>query len=89
MARDTRAFDHRYRAVILYRLLIALGQHCGFPELAGPFRVKTKDEVERPSRYIRQDFFPALTFRNLDTSTPSSMPGSSQSPVLGSTARGR
>ena len=31
-----------------------------------PYRAKTKGKVERPFRYIRQDFFLARSFRNLD-----------------------
>jgi hypothetical protein len=33
---------------------------------AVPYRVKTKGEVERPFRYIREDFFLGGVFRNLD-----------------------
>ena len=33
---------------------------------ARPYRAKTKGKVERPYRYVRQDFFLARTFRNLD-----------------------
>jgi hypothetical protein len=31
-----------------------------------PYRAKTKVKVERPYRYIREDFFLARSFRNLD-----------------------
>ena len=31
-----------------------------------PYRAKTKGKVERPFRYIREDFFLARSFRNLD-----------------------
>ena len=31
-----------------------------------PYRAKTKGKVERPYRYIRQDFFLARSFRDLD-----------------------
>ena len=31
-----------------------------------PYRAKTKGKVERPFRYIRQDFFLGRTFHNLE-----------------------
>jgi transposase len=47
--------------------LIALARHYGFhPKACQAYRAKTKGKVERPFRYIRQDFFLARTFRNLD-----------------------
>jgi transposase len=53
--------------IIYNRSLIALGQHYGFlPRACRPYRAKTKGKVERPFSYIRQDFFLARTFRNLD-----------------------
>lgn len=36
------------------------------PRACQPYRAKTKGKVERPFRYIRQDFFLARTFRNMD-----------------------
>jgi hypothetical protein len=33
---------------------------------SSPYRAKTKGKVERPFRYIREDFFLARSFRNLD-----------------------
>ncbi len=36
------------------------------PKACRPYRAKTKGKVERPFSYIRQDFFLARTFRNLD-----------------------
>jgi transposase len=36
------------------------------PRACQPYRAKTKGKVERPFRYIRQDFFLGRTFRNLD-----------------------
>jgi transposase len=49
------------------RSLIALAQHYGFlPRACRPYRAKTKGKVERPFSYIRQDFFLARPFRNLD-----------------------
>jgi transposase len=47
--------------------LVALLNHYGaFPRACRPYRAKTKGKVERPFRYIRQDFFLARTFRNID-----------------------
>lgn len=47
--------------------LVALLNHYGAaPRACRPYRAKTKGKIERPFRYIRQDFFLARTFRNLD-----------------------
>lgn len=47
--------------------LVALLSHYGaVPRACQPYRAKTKGKVERPFRYIRQDFFLARTFRNMD-----------------------
>jgi len=47
--------------------LVALLNHYGaVPRACKPYRAKTKGKVERPFRYIRQDFFLARTFRNMD-----------------------
>jgi len=47
--------------------LLALAQHYGFaPRACKPYRAKTKGKVERPYRYIRQDFFLAAHFANLE-----------------------
>jgi hypothetical protein len=53
---------------ILYNAtLLACAQHYGFmPKACRPYRAKSKGKVERPFRYIRQDFFLARSFRNLD-----------------------
>ena len=41
--------------------------HYGFqPRACRPYRPKTKGKVERPFRYIREDFFLGGSFRNLD-----------------------
>ena len=48
------------------RSLVALLTHYGSaPKACKPYRAKTKGKVERPFRYIRQDFFLARSFRNL------------------------
>jgi hypothetical protein len=42
-------------------------RHYSFqPKACRPYRAKTKGKVERPFRYIREDFFLARSFRNLD-----------------------
>jgi transposase len=53
--------------VIYNRSLLDLARHYGFqPRACRPYRAKTKGKVERPFRYIREDFFLGGTFRNLD-----------------------
>jgi transposase len=53
--------------VVYNRGLIDLARHFGFhPKACRPYRAKTKGKVERPFRYIREDFFLARGFRNLD-----------------------
>lgn len=52
--------------IVYNRALIDLARHYGFhPKACQPYRAKTKGKVERPFRYIREDFFLARTFRNL------------------------
>ncbi len=47
--------------------LLALATHYGFlPKACKPYRAKTKGKVERPFRYVREDFFLGQSFRNLD-----------------------
>lgn len=49
------------------RSLVDLLNHYGaIPRACRPYRAKTKGKIERPFRYIRQDFFLARRFRNLD-----------------------
>lgn len=49
------------------RALIDFARHYGFqPKACRPYRANTKGKVERPYRYIREDFFLARSFRNLD-----------------------
>jgi transposase len=55
------------RHIIYNTKLLALAQHYGFaPRACKPYRAKTKGKVERPYRYIRQDFYLARHFANLD-----------------------
>jgi hypothetical protein len=47
--------------------LLDLAGHYGFlPKACKPYRAKTKGKVERPFRYVREDFFLGRSFRNLD-----------------------
>ena len=53
--------------VVYNRSLVDLAGHYGFqPKACRPYRAKTKGKVERPFRYIREDFFLGGLFRNLD-----------------------
>ncbi len=53
--------------IVYNRALIDFAGHYGFhPRACRPYRAKTKGKVERPFRYIREDFFLARSFRNLD-----------------------
>ena len=53
--------------IIYNRALIDLAHHYGFhPKACRPYRAKTKGKVERPFRYVREDFFLARAFRNLE-----------------------
>ena len=52
---------------IFNKTLLDLAAHFGFsPRACKPYRAKTKGKVERPFRYIRQDFFLGRSFRNLE-----------------------
>src|SRR4051812_30278814 len=55
------------RGVVYNPKLLALAAYYGvLPEACRPYRAKTKGKVERPFRYVREDFFLARTFRDLD-----------------------
>lgn len=59
---ETKAGGIAYNAKLL-----DMAGHYGFiPRACKPYRAKTKGKVERPFRYIREDFFLARRFRNLD-----------------------
>lgn len=59
--------EDEYGRVICNRTLGDLAYHYGFlPKACRPYRPETKGKVERPFRYIREDFFLGSTFRNLD-----------------------
>jgi transposase len=47
--------------------LVGLLSHYGaVPRACRPYRAQTKGKIERPYRYIREDFFLARSFRDLD-----------------------
>lgn len=53
--------------VIYNRTLAEFARHYGFlPKACRAYRPETKGKVERPFRYIREDFFLGGTFRDLD-----------------------
>jgi transposase len=53
--------------IVYNRHLVDFAVHHGYqPRACRPYRAKTKGKVERPYRYVRQDFFLGRTFRNLD-----------------------
>jgi transposase len=63
----TAVLDETVDGIIYNARLQALGRHYGFtPRACAAYRAKTKGKVERPYRYIRQDFFLGRTFCNLE-----------------------
>ncbi|MBB4860974.1 hypothetical protein HNO88_004320 [Novosphingobium chloroacetimidivorans] len=64
----TAVIDEDADGVVIYnRSLVALLDHYGaLPRACRPYRAKTKGKIERPLRYIRQDFFLGRTFRDAD-----------------------
>jgi transposase len=53
--------------IIYNATLRAFAAHYHYqPKACRPYRAKTKGKVERPYRYVREDFFLARSFRNLD-----------------------
>ena len=54
-------------SIVYNRALVDFARHYGYqPKACRPYRAKTKGKVERPYPYIREDFFLARSFRNLD-----------------------
>jgi transposase len=54
-------------AVSYHPTLLDVGAHFGFrPQACAPYRAKTKGKVERPFRYVREDFFLGTEFDNLE-----------------------
>ena len=55
------------QGIVYNRKLLDLAAHYRFlPKACPPYRAKTKGKVERPFRYVREDFFLGGSFRNLD-----------------------
>lgn len=53
--------------IIYNARLQGLAKHYGFtPRACAAYRAKTKGKIERPYRYIRQDFFLGRSFRDLE-----------------------
>jgi hypothetical protein len=53
--------------IVYNRTLLAFARHYGYlPKACKAYRAKTKGKVERPFRYIREDFFLGRSFRNLE-----------------------
>jgi hypothetical protein len=53
--------------IVYHRALVDFARHHGYhPKACRPYRAKTKGKVERPYRYLREDFFLARSFRHLD-----------------------
>jgi transposase len=74
--------------IVYNRTLVDFAVHYGFhPRACKPYRAKTKGKVERPFRYVREDFFLAGKFRNLEDLKPSLEAGSPPSPTRGCTRR--
>ena len=59
--------EAKHDGIVYHPALIDVARHYGFhPKACRPYRAKTKGKVERPFRYIREDFFLARSFRNLE-----------------------
>jgi transposase len=64
----TAVIGENAEGVITYNpSLVGLLSHYGaVPRACRPYRAQTKGKIERPYRFIREDFFLARTFRDLD-----------------------
>ena len=63
----TAVLGERDGAVVYNSSLCSLLQHYGAsPRACRPYRAKTKGKVERPYSYVRQDFYLAREFQDLD-----------------------
>ena len=52
--------------IVYNRTLVEFARHHGYlPKACKAYRAKTKGKVERPFRYIREDFFLGRSFRNV------------------------
>lgn len=63
----TAVVGERDGEVLFHPTLLDLARHFGFrPRACAAYRAKTKGKVERPFRYVREDFFLAGEFDNLE-----------------------
>jgi transposase len=63
----TAVLEEVSEGIIYNARLQSLAKHYGFtPRACAAYRAKTKGKIERPYRYIRQDFFLGRTFRDLE-----------------------
>lgn len=63
----TAVLDEALDGIIYNARLQSLAKHYGFsPRACAAYRAKTKGKIERPYRYIRQDFFLGRSFRDLE-----------------------
>lgn len=62
----TAVLGESKRHIVYNAKLAAFAAHYSYvPRACKPYRAKTKGKVERPYRYIRQDFYLARQFQNL------------------------
>lgn len=64
----TAVIGETAEGVVTYNasLVALLNHYVVLPRACRPYRAQTKGKVERPYRYVRQDFFLARRFRDLD-----------------------
>lgn len=63
----TAVLDEVTEGIIYNAKLQSLARHYGFtPRACAAYRAKTKGKIERPYRYVRQDFFLGRIFQNLE-----------------------
>jgi Integrase core domain len=64
----TAVIGESAEGVVAYNpsLVGLLGHYGAVPRACRPYRAQTKGKVERPYRYVREDFFLARSFRDLD-----------------------
>ena len=63
----TAVIDEDDQGVNYNPTLLSLASHFGFqPRACRPYRAKTKGKVERPFRYVRQDFFLGRSFYDIE-----------------------
>jgi transposase len=59
--------DSEAGQIVFNGTLLEFARHYSYlPKTCKPYRAKTKGKVERPFRYVREDFFLGRSFRNLE-----------------------